>query len=87
MSSGDWINTHKRYYFTLIRTRACRPVKRAAKPLFGGSNPPVASISTQTEEAPVKSGAFSRLTAILTATEMNTAGRRAEIPTVSETDN
>ena len=39
-----------------------------AKPLFGGSNPPVASISTQTEEAPEKSGAFSRLTATLTAT-------------------
>ncbi len=42
--------------------------RRSAKPLFGGSNPPVASISTQTEEAPEKSGAFSRLTANLTAT-------------------
>ena len=31
---------------------------RTVKPLFGGSNPPVASISTQTEEAPEKSGAF-----------------------------
>jgi hypothetical protein len=30
-----------------------------AKPLFGGSNPPVASISTQTEEAPEKSGLVS----------------------------